>query len=170
MCAHRAARLVVETSGHTRRFTCPYHGRSYNLRGELRAVPDEASFYEIDKPSCGLTPVACETWNGFIFVKLSCDGQSLATFLNGIDEKIETHRIQDWNSSYKFQMDIPANWKYVIDNFQETYHLNFVHDGSLHDRANGPENPMSHPLDYGFFGPHRSMSIWGNLAGKCQQN
>ena len=52
---------------------CRYHGWGYGLTGELRSVPDEASFYDLDIEAFSLTPIHVDTWNGFVFVNFSTE-------------------------------------------------------------------------------------------------
>ncbi len=72
----------------------------------------------------------------------------------------------EWTSFYQIEATIPVNWKCIIDNFQETYHLAFVHSISVGDRSVGPGNPFGHPVSFELHGPHRMMGIWGNLQHK----
>jgi len=167
VCSHRNAKVIRDRKGHAARFVCRYHGWSYGLKGDLRNVPDEANFALLDKTKCGLTPVALDVSNGFIFINLDPNPpQSLKEFLCGIDARLADHPFSDWTSFYQIESEIPANWKCVIDNFQETYHLSFVHAASVKDRSIGPGNPLGHPLGFKLYGPHRMMGIWGNLQHK----
>jgi phenylpropionate dioxygenase-like ring-hydroxylating dioxygenase large terminal subunit len=167
VCSHRSAKVVWAEQGHASRFVCKYHGWGYGLNGELRVVPDEANFVGLDKAHCGLTPVSLDVSNGFIFINLDPrPRQSLNEFLSGIDARLAEHAFGEWTSFYQIQSEIPVNWKCIIDNFQETYHLSFVHAVSVADRSVSADNPMGHPLGFEFFGPHRIMGIWGNLEHK----
>lgn len=55
VCRHRDAPLVMGR-GQTKRFTCPYHSWSYNLNGELVAVPEEFNFACLERSDRGLIP------------------------------------------------------------------------------------------------------------------
>jgi phenylpropionate dioxygenase-like ring-hydroxylating dioxygenase large terminal subunit len=167
VCSHRNAKVVWELKGKASRFVCKYHGWGYGINGDLRNVPDESCFHGLDKSQCGLTPVAIDTSNGFIFINLDPKpAQTLKAFLAGIDSRLATHPFHEWTSFYQVEADIPVNWKCIIDNFQETYHLAFVHSISVGDRSVGAGNPYGHPLGFELYGPHRMMGIWGNLEHK----
>ena len=57
MCSHRGAIVVEEGSGTARRFSCPFHGWTYDQVGALVGIPDREDFGPVD-PSClGLTPL-----------------------------------------------------------------------------------------------------------------
>ena len=74
VCRHRASRLVNDTSGCTKRFTCPYHGWTYGLDGRLIGVPNRSDYPELDVEAHGLAPVELEVWRGFVFVRLFAGG------------------------------------------------------------------------------------------------
>ncbi|MET0984187.1 MAG: aromatic ring-hydroxylating dioxygenase subunit alpha [Steroidobacteraceae bacterium] len=164
VCAHRAARVVAETRGNAARFTCPYHGWGYDLAGQLKTVPAAEGFPSLDRSRCGLTPVKTGAAAGLVFIHLmEKPEQDLATFLAGIDARINEHAFNGWTNAWTFGAELPVNWKCILDNFQETYHVFHTHRITIGDRSNGPGNPMGHPLSFDFFGPHRFMDIWGNL-------
>ncbi len=54
-----------------------------------------------------------------------------------------------------------ANWKLTYDNFQENYHLRFIHPRSG-AAAGGPDNPFGYPESCAFCDPHRTQTIWSN--------
>ena len=60
--------VALTPCGKGNRFSCRYHGWSYRNNGELIGVPDQASFFDLDKKTCGLTPIACGVWEGWIFI------------------------------------------------------------------------------------------------------
>src|SRR5512139_2431066 len=86
LCRHRGNKLVwndfpgEEVSGTCRQFTCKYHAWRYSLEGELTFIQQEGEFFDVDKKDYGLKEVACDVWEGFIFVNLDPQ-QSLADYL-----------------------------------------------------------------------------------------
>src|SRR3546814_18681026 len=67
-------------------------------------------------------------------------------------------------SEYVYEID--GNWKLTYDNFQENYHLRFIHPRSGGGGAVGPDNPFGYPTRYGFHGESRTQTIWTNPAPK----
>lgn len=168
VCSHRNMRVCLDKKGSTARFTCRYHGFSYDLDGQLRSVPDEEYFFGLDKGANGLTPVALETCGTFIFINLDPKPkQQLKEFLGELYDRLESFPIGDWASSFSFGGEAPLNWKCVMDNFQESYHFAFTHARTVVDRATGSANVFGHSLSFEFFGPHRVLTNWGNLDHKC---
>ena len=121
VCRHRGSRVCLKQQGNAAFFLCPYHAWSYNLDGSLRAASYmPASF---DKAGAGLDACSVRVLEGLIFVCLA-EGEPpefdhLAEIarpflaLNGLaTAKLAARR------SYP----TTANWKLVVDNFQECYH------------------------------------------------
>src|SRR3546814_4870013 len=60
---------------------------TYRNDGALAGVPDERNFFGIDKSCFGLTPIAAEVWDGWIFVNLQPEPEvGLAEFLGDFGE------------------------------------------------------------------------------------
>lgn len=51
MCSHRGNKVVWDHAGTCQNFTCKFHGWSYGLDGSLKFVPDEKSFFALQKTS-----------------------------------------------------------------------------------------------------------------------
>src|SRR3954451_141571 len=87
VCSHRSNKLVWDQGGSCQMFACKFHGWTYGLNGQLTFVPDEESFFDLRKGELGLTPVAADTWEGFIFVNLDPQPrESLKDYLGEMGE------------------------------------------------------------------------------------
>lgn len=130
-CRHRGTRLV-DADEHARRvITCPYHAWSYDLRGRLVGTPNVGLREPFDRDAWPLVDVRCETWEGFIFVcldphverlaeRLAADPEEPMQFSRyGLDElRIGTPNVYP---------DVAANWKILIQNYNECLHCPTVH-------------------------------------------
>ncbi len=132
VCRHRGA-PVAEGRGTSRRFTCPYHGWTYDNSGALVARPTEEGFDTIDKCQMGLTPLPVVERHGLIF--LSCDpkaeGADPKDRLGAAAAQIDAFHL---NTYYRFgtrQISKQVNWKLVVDTFLEAYHLATLHSTTL---------------------------------------
>lgn len=158
VCTHRGTQLVAPgSSGRSATFSCPYHRWTFGNDGRLLSAPDFERFYIEDKARCRLPRVSVDTCAGLIFVNLDpSPRQSLKDFLGPMGEMAETLPVRQATTFDEYVYDIDANWKVTFDNFQENYHLRFVHR-----RTNGAPpldstpNPFNYPESYQFFGPHR---------------
>ncbi|WP_095012624.1 aromatic ring-hydroxylating oxygenase subunit alpha [Tsuneonella mangrovi] len=130
VCQHRGMPLVTGVAGNagSRRLTCPYHGWAYELAGTLKTVPDEADF--IQGSPCGklnLVPVKCEVWAGFVWINMDEDAPPLRQFLGPIADQIDTYPMERMVRTHWVTIEGNFNWKLVQDNFNESYHVPFVH-------------------------------------------
>lgn len=161
VCTHRGTQLVTETAGKQSSFTCPYHAWTFDCEGALRGAPDFERFY-VEAKDCGLVEVAIDQCAGLLFVNLeSQPKQSLRAFLGPLAAELETLPVAKATTFSEYVYEIGANWKLTYDNFQENYHLRFIHPRSG-KAAGGPDNPFGYPTQFGFYGPHRTQTIWTN--------
>ena len=166
VCTHRGTQLTQETCGKRSTFTCPYHAWTFGNDGELRAAPDMQRFY-VERKDCGLPKVSVDVCAGLIFVNLDpSPGQSLREYVGPFVEQWEMLPVARATTFSEYVYEIEANWKLTYDNFQENYHLRFIHPRSGGGGAVGPDNPFGYPVDYGFHGEHRTQTIWTNPAPK----
>lgn len=163
VCSHRLNKVVYEKRGKTRKFFCKFHGWAYNLDGDLTGVPDRSSFLSMDESKLGLTPVACEVWEGFIFVNMQPKPEmSLKDYLAPMFAGLEGYPFHKMTACYAWNTVVNANWKVALDAFQETYHVGFVHGLSIADALEKDAEGNLHPID-GLCGDvHRRLSMAGN--------
>jgi phenylpropionate dioxygenase-like ring-hydroxylating dioxygenase large terminal subunit len=163
VCSHRGTQLVWEDEGSAASFSCHYHMWNYTNTGSLRAVPDAEHFWDLDKAQCGLKPIALDTCGGFLFVNLSPrPAQTLREFLGPMGERLDALGLGELDQYSEYTYGVEANWKSTYDNFQEVYHLRWVHDRTLGFRVTTSENPFGYPRRYFFEGPHRGMVLYFN--------
>ena len=163
MCSHRGNPVVWDSVGRQARFTCSFHAWVFGLDGSLRSVPDEGQFFDFDKSRHGLTPVALDVWEGFIFVNL--DPHPRETLVEHLGEWGRAHAgwpFGERNTCYAYRVEVKANWKVVMNAFQESYHVPFVHRRTVPDSAAGRENPYARPVGIALYPRHQSLSIYAN--------
>jgi phenylpropionate dioxygenase-like ring-hydroxylating dioxygenase large terminal subunit len=158
VCTHRGTQLVQEADGKKSQFSCPYHMWTYGTDGKLLSAPDFERF-DLKKEDCSLKSVHCETMAGMIFVNLAKQPkQSLREFFGAIGDQLETLPVARATHFTEYTYTMDANWKTVFDNFQENYHLRFVHPRNSAAILT-KDNPLGYPIEYGFSGPHRSQTL-----------
>ncbi|MCZ8136733.1 MAG: aromatic ring-hydroxylating dioxygenase subunit alpha [Porphyrobacter sp.] len=127
-CTHRGTRLVTEPMGVLRKFVCPYHAWVYGLDGALESVPGAARFSNgVPKDKLALRPVEVEEALGLVFVRLTPGPLSLADFLAPLHEAIGAYRLDLMDVTNDQTVSHLCNWKAIIDNFAELYHVPFLH-------------------------------------------
>ena len=161
VCTHRGTQLVSEASGVQPAFRCQYHMWTFGTDGQLLAAPDFERFY-VEKSACNLRAVAVDVCAGLIFINLDpSPKQTAREFLGPLAEQLETLAIARATTFAEYVYEIDANWKLTYDNFQENYHLRFIHPRTG-AAAGSPDNPFGYPTHYGFYGLHRTQAIWSN--------
>jgi phenylpropionate dioxygenase-like ring-hydroxylating dioxygenase large terminal subunit len=161
-CSHRSNKVEWCAKGSSGSFTCPFHGWCYRLDGEVLAIPDEKNFFNLDKGRLGLTPIALDTWQGFIFINLNPE-QSLREYLGEWADAIEAYPFAaNGATCYEWSSEIRCNWKLIRDAFKEAYHVAFLHRRSARDSYTGGKNPFSHALYFKLFDLHQRWSLPAN--------
>ncbi len=130
VCRHRA-HTIVEGTGNTRTFVCPYHRWSYGLDGALRAAPLVKGSPSFDSKQFCLPELSTELWQGFLMVSLERDPVPFAAPLTALDERLASYRLGQMKSLAVLDFDSPWNWKVMVDNFMESYHHLGPHANSL---------------------------------------
>lgn len=142
-CRHRGALICTERKGNRRRFNCVYHGWIYNNTGELARVPgDEAYTESFDARHLGMrSPARFEAYKDFWFLNLDANAPSLIDYLGGATEYIDL--IVDQSPSGQMEViagtqeyDVQANWKLMVENSVDDYHLPSTHSTWLNYMSN----------------------------------
>jgi phenylpropionate dioxygenase-like ring-hydroxylating dioxygenase large terminal subunit len=130
-CRHRAAAVVNGSNGNCgHALRCPYHGWTYDLQGKLKAIPGEASFPAIDKSAFGLKRIDLETWQGFVFVRFRSGGPSVAERMAPYAQELSAYRFAEMEPIGRpWTGEVDVDWKNVMDNFLEGYHVPTGHPG-----------------------------------------
>ena len=133
VCSHRCLKLVDEKKNVGKIIRCPYHSWTYNLEGKLIAAPHIGGINK-HKPKGfkflehGLKPIRIHIWHDWIFINLNGKAKKFEEYAKPLIKKFE-----DVNFSklkYTATLDfgkINTNWKFLIENFIEPYHVQFVH-------------------------------------------
>ncbi len=128
VCQHRGNRIMTNERGSVRAISCPYHGWTYDLDGRLRSVPDAERFVQgIGCAAHSLKPVQVDTWAGLVWINMDLQAPSLATFLGDVIPELAPYRFENMVLVNDQTVTLDANWKTCIDNFNEQYHVDFIH-------------------------------------------
>jgi choline monooxygenase len=131
VCRHRGSRLLNGSGQCGQAIRCLYHGWTYRLDGQLIGVPEGRSIADLDKSELGLFPARVETLCGLVFVNLDIHAQPLAEQVAGLPERLAPYGIERLKASGEWHNTQPSNWKIVIDNYNEGYHVPIAHPGLM---------------------------------------
>ena len=130
VCLHRCARMLDGT-GNGRAIVCPYHAWTYNLDGQLRGARFMEQTTGFDKKAQKLRTIRSEIWEGFIYATLSDDVDPVATRLESFQEVIRAFNVAGYLPLHSDEDIWTGNWKNLIENFMDPYHIFMVHKDSL---------------------------------------
>ncbi len=131
VCRHRGT-VIASGSGNTKKFLCPYHHWAYDTTGRLLNAPRMARHETFDAAACRLKPLRCESWLGFLFVNLDRDAAPLAPDLGPLESMIGGYHLELMQMRYLADEVWACNWKCLLENFMEGYHLSPLHRETLH--------------------------------------
>jgi phenylpropionate dioxygenase-like ring-hydroxylating dioxygenase large terminal subunit len=129
-CRHRGTRLVSQkcTAPDIR---CPYHSWTYGLDGRLRGVPKLKGFDGLDKESLGLLALRTESWGGFVWINFDPAAPPVPQYLGLLADQLAPYHLEDMRPLLRRSWTLPCNWKAVLDQATESYHLHAVHGHSI---------------------------------------
>ncbi|HMB78378.1 MAG TPA: aromatic ring-hydroxylating dioxygenase subunit alpha [Kiloniellaceae bacterium] len=135
VCRHRGM-LVAAGRGNGKHLSCPYHAWTYDSRGRLVAAPHMNKRAGFDRSKVCLPAFRSEIWQGFIFVTLDAETPPLAPRLSGLEEIVRNYHFEEMTVRHVADTVWDTNWKCLVENFMEGYHLSPLHRTTLH-----PVNP-----------------------------
>ncbi len=134
VCPHRGATLTDKPENCRGNIVCPYHAWAFDLQGKSVRMPHVGgagvhSYEGIDKDRVALSEVRSAHWYGLLFINISGDAVAFADFIAPIQERIgalDPESIR-YDKDLSVRMSFNANWKLVVENFVESYHVPGVH-------------------------------------------
>jgi len=132
VCSHRAHPLLNGT-GNTRGIVCQYHQWCYETNGRFRGARGFTAIQDGLRSDMDLKPIRVETLGGLVFVNLDPDARSLMTEAGTLldDFRACNPRFEQMVRAHRYEVDVAANWKTVIDNNHECYHCDANHKSLL---------------------------------------
>ena len=179
-CRHRGAMVCRADAGTAEAFTCFYHGWTYNNKGELVGVPDAEGYPpSFDRGELGLHAPRTQSYRGFYFVNFATQAQDLVPYLG--DARAFIDIVADQSEAgirvvpNSIRYGINANWKLMVENSVDSYHVPSLHRTYLQYMAGQgitvalQEKGKSWGLDLGrghgaFSGVQRSEGAYGSAA------
>ena len=134
VCRHRGMRVCTEEHGSSRTLQCGYHAWTYDLDGTLVAAPNLTRMPDVDRQAYGLRPVHVREWLGYVWVCLADEPPSfedtvLGEVVTRLGEvaNLDNYHVEGLALGRRIRYDVAANWKLIIENFQECYHCATIH-------------------------------------------
>jgi nitrite reductase/ring-hydroxylating ferredoxin subunit len=132
ICTHRGARLVREEHGKAMRFSCRFHGWTFDSQGEAIGLPEEEMFCGAIDARKSLISFPCEERHGLVFVQATAGStMDLDAHLGDFGEPLELINLKEAHRVDEFSVRSNSNWKYALDTYFENYHLPVLHRDSF---------------------------------------
>ncbi len=130
VCRHRGARLCDQHNDSGQgSLMCPYHAWTYALDGQLIATP-HLDDTEVDRASLPLWRHHVRNWQGFLFVSTAKQPPAFDDWmaLHCADLlALERFHMADLRVAHTSTAEVAANWKIIVENYQECLHCTRVH-------------------------------------------
>jgi len=146
-CPHKGARILQAREGTVRgALRCSYHGWTFGFDGQLIKIPNEKGYddtgFDLHDRCNNLQPLAqYQSYRGFVFATLSSAAPDLKTWLGGaIDcfdnlcDRAPEGEVEVAGGVLRYDHD--CNWKYVIENLNDTMHPMVVHQSVVQAAEN----------------------------------
>jgi phenylpropionate dioxygenase-like ring-hydroxylating dioxygenase large terminal subunit len=154
VCRHRGTKLCTEEAGaFPGSIQCPYHAWTYGLDGRLIGAPHMDEVPHFRREDYPLHRVHADVWDGHVFINTSEHPRPLREQLGELTQKFVPWRMQDLRLGHRIVYDVKANWKLIIQNYNECLHCPNLHPAL---------NKLSHYLS-GENEPLRSTYMGGRM-------
>lgn len=129
-CRHRGSRLLCGEGTLRGAIQCPYHAWAYALDGTLLATPFVAADAVPDDVR-GLHSAEVAEWGGFVFVRVAAandaERPALDVQLGSAATRVARYPLAELRTGANMRYEVAANWKVVLENYNECYHCAGVH-------------------------------------------
>jgi glycine betaine catabolism A len=128
-CRHRGHELLP-CGGSTRdakAIVCPYHAWTYRFDGSLLGAPGFKEVVDFDKSALGLRPMGVREWHGWVFVDRAGRGPAFKEHIGELEAIVAPYDAETLVTPVAHEYDVAANWKVVVENYQECYHCSNIH-------------------------------------------
>jgi choline monooxygenase len=130
VCPHRGFPLVARCEA-VNAIRCQYHRWSFELSGSSVSAP----FYDRqiqsvrsgEHPLPGLFEIRHGVWGGVVFADLSESAPPFGEWIAPLAKRLEAYGLDVAERFTTFDYEVDANWKLVVENYLDYYHLPFVH-------------------------------------------
>ena len=145
VCRHRGTRLCTEPAGtFAGSIQCPYHAWTYALDGRLLGAPHMDDVPHFRKEDYPLRRVNADVWDGHMFLNLQESAAPLGAQLGDLVAKFKPWRMEELRLGRRITYDVRANWKLIIQNYNECLHCPNLHPAlnKLSHYLSGENEPL----------------------------
>jgi Rieske 2Fe-2S family protein len=128
VCRHRGHELLpCGATARKKGIVCPYHAWSYRLDGSLLAAPGFRDVAGFEPGGFGLAELPCRDWHGWLFVDGSGQAGDFDEHIGALEDIVAPYAPGQLRITTTHSYEIAANWKVIVENYQECYHCSMIH-------------------------------------------
>jgi phenylpropionate dioxygenase-like ring-hydroxylating dioxygenase large terminal subunit len=171
VCRHRGTHMIeAETGRLGETIQCPYHAWTYALDGRLIGCPSADAIDGFKKSDYPLHAVATHVWEGFLFINLSRHPEPFEDAYAPMLGRFSSFNLPNLKVAGQIDYDVRANWKLIVENYQECYHCAPIHPSlsKLTPPTSGEIDLYEGPFIGGYMvlnEEHETMSMTGRACG-----
>jgi Rieske 2Fe-2S family protein len=120
VCPHRGSIVTEQRAGHCRRFVCPYHQWTFDLKGRLRAAPGLDARH--DRADLGLRRAHVRELAGLIFVSTAENPTDFGPVAATVGPMLQPQGLAGARIAHSEEYVVEANWKVLWENHAECLH------------------------------------------------
>ena len=128
VCTHRG-NVVALHPGKSKKLTCMYHGRRFNLKGEFEHMPEFNDAEDFPRPCDNLHTFPLKKWGPLLFAGLN-PAFDFQTVIDKMKERVGFLPLDEFILDNSLSKDflVHAHWALYCDNYLEGFHVPFVHE------------------------------------------
>ncbi|HUI51293.1 MAG TPA: aromatic ring-hydroxylating dioxygenase subunit alpha [Terriglobales bacterium] len=186
VCRHRGSRLLPEPGEElpedirlnggvlgANGIRCPYHLWTYALDGKLLNAPYAKESEGFCKSEFSLYPVGVQLWGGFVFLNLTPEAAAreanpLQASFGEAMERVKRYPLGELRAAKRLVYEVAANWKIVLENYNECYHCGAVHP-ELCDIVPAFKHQGGAALEWERGIPHKDGAVTFTWTGKTSR-
>ncbi|CAN5659415.1 aromatic ring-hydroxylating dioxygenase subunit alpha [soil metagenome] len=136
-CLHRGVEVAIG-SGNAKRFSCPYHAWLYDTGGKLIGAPGMKAS-EVSMVDWNMKRLELRVWRGWIFISFAEQPQPFEEFLEPLERNLWWFQTDECKLAGKVVIDVKCNWKFLVENLIDIYHVGVIHRSTFGGFVKGEE-------------------------------
>ena len=154
VCQHRGRRLKDGCGQIGKSIYCRFHAWAWNIDGSIQRVVHREQWEgcsHFGDEDLALPEVRVDSWAGWVFITMNPDAPPLMDYLGDVPDYLDFYELDKTRCLWGVTVTTPANWKLVLNAFNEAYHVEATHPQTL--KHNSSMLPSEAHGIHSMFGP-----------------
>jgi len=154
VCQHRGRRLRSKCGNVGKAIYCKFHGWSWRKDGSLNRIVNREEWDGCDDFSdddLRLPEIRVDAWGGWVWICMDPDTPPLRDYLGEVPDHLDCFELEKTRLIWSITVTAPANWKLVLNAFNEGYHVEATHPQTM--KFGSPRMPAREHGPHAMFGP-----------------